>query len=101
MILSVGNPAHVRRKGFAMVEIDGRQAEGLHVIIVTGNDLSWDDGAGCLRIASDIVEDEFTPEEFNAVLLSGQLMPLQAISTPRHDFVLVLGVVDFTWGDDD
>lgn len=74
-----------------MVEIDGRPAEGLHAIFIAGNDLGWSDSGECLCVASETVEEELTPDEFNAIVVSRQYVMLQAISTSKHDFVIVFG----------
>ena len=81
-----------------MIEIDGRPAEGIHVIISHGNELSWDDEGKRLIASSDVTVDELTPEEFNRFLAnSDRYIIMQAISTKYHDFVLVIGDAGRDW----
>ena len=81
-----------------MIEIDGKPAEGLHVIISHGNELSWDDDSNRLIASSDVTIGELSPTEFNRFLAnSDRYIIMQAISTKDHDFVLVIGDAGRDW----
>ena len=81
-----------------MIEIDGKPAEGLHVIISHGNNLSWDDENQHLIASSDVTIDELSPTEFNRFLEnSDRYIIMQAINTKDHDFVLVIGDAGRDW----
>lgn len=80
-----------------MIEVDGRPFEGIHVAIVRGNDLSWNEEGQCMQVGGSVQELEVTPAEFNALMNSGHTMFMQAITTAKHDSVLVFG--DYDWTD--
>ena len=78
-----------------MIEVDGRPFEGIHVAVVRGNDLSWNDEGQCLQVGGKVEQMEVTPTELNAMMTSGHLLFMQAITTAKHDSVLVFG--DYDW----
>lgn len=80
-----------------MIEVDGRPFEGIHVAVVRGNDLSWNDEGQCLQVGGKVEQMEVTPTEFNAMMTSGHLLFMQAITTAKHDSVLVFG--DYDWAE--
>lgn len=80
-----------------MIELDGSQFDGIHVLVVRGSDLSWNEQGQCLQVGGATQEMEVTPAEFNAMMTSGHLMFMQAITTAKHDSVFVFG--DYDWTD--
>ena len=80
-----------------MIEVDGRPFEGIHVAVVRGNDLSWNDEGQCLQVGGKVEQMEVSPDEFNAMITCGHLLILQAITTKEHDSVIVFG--DYDWGE--
>ena len=77
-----------------MIEVDGRQLEGIHVAVVRGNDLSWNEQGQCLQFGGKVEQMEVSPDEFNAMVISGHLLMMQAITTKEHDSVIVFGDYD-------
>lgn len=80
-----------------MIEVDGRPFEGIHVAVVRGNDLSWNDEGQCLQVGGKVEQMEVSPEEFNLMITSGHLLMMQAITTKEHDSVIVFG--DYDWAE--
>ena len=80
-----------------MIEVDGKQVEGVHVMIVRGSDLSWSDAGQCLRVGGKVDELEVSADEFNALMTSPHLLFMSAITTAKHDVVMVFG--DYDWSD--
>lgn len=80
-----------------MIEVDGRPFEGIHVAVVRGNDLSWNDEGQCLQVGGEVKQMEVSPEEFNAMITRRHLLMMQAVTTKEHDSVIVFG--DYDWGE--